>query len=146
MRRLLTVLRAENNEAPTAPQPGLDDLAELVAVTRAAGVEVVLTRDGSADVPETVGLAAYRIVQEALANAARHAPGNPVQVAARGFPNRLELLIRNRRNGPVKASRGHGVIGMRERAALLGGELTARPHGDDFVVAASLPFGGEDGE
>jgi signal transduction histidine kinase len=141
MRRLLGVLRAEDGEAPTAPQPGLADLDGLVATARGAGVDVTLTADGLGAVPETVGLAAYRIMQEALANAARHAPGGPVTIDARGLSDRLELAVRNRRTGPETPGGGHGVIGMRERAALLGGELTAGPDRFDFVVRATLPFG-----
>jgi signal transduction histidine kinase len=140
MRRLLGVLRSDAAEAPTAPQPGLADLDELVATARAAGLPVTMELTGEKAVPETVGLAAYRIVQEALANAARHAPGGPVQVEGRGFPDRLALTVRNRRTGPAGTGGGHGLIGMRERVALLGGELTAEPDRFDFVVRATLPF------
>jgi signal transduction histidine kinase len=146
MRRLLGVLRSEHGETPTTPQPGMADLDELVAATRAAGVDVTMTMNGAAAVPETVGLAAYRIVQEALANAARHAPGGPVHIAGRGLSDRLELTVRNRRTGPASSTDGHGLIGMRERAALLGGELTAGPDRFDFVVTATLPFGGKGDE
>jgi len=141
MRRLLGVLRAEDGEAPTAPQPGLADLDGLVATAQSSGVEVTLTADGLGAVPETVGLAAYRIMQEALANAARHAPGGSVTIDARGLSDRLELEVRNRRTGPATPGGGHGLIGMRERAALLGGTLTAGPERFDFVVRATLPFG-----
>lgn len=144
MRRLLGALRAEDGEAPTGPQPGLADLGDLVQTARAAGVDVMLTAEGLDGAPGTVGLAAYRIVQEALANAARHAPGGPVTIDARGFPDRLELAVRNKRTGPATPGGGHGLIGMRERAALLGGELTAEPDGSEFVVAATLPFGKAD--
>jgi len=140
MRRLLGALRSENGEAPTAPQPGLADLGDLVATARDAGVDVTFTLDGVTAVPDTVGLAAYRIVQEALANAARHAPGGPVTVDGRGFPDRFELTVRNRRTTTTTSGGGHGLIGMRERAALLGGELTAGPDRFDFVVQARLPF------
>jgi signal transduction histidine kinase len=140
MRRLLGVLRAEDDALPTAPQPGLPDLADLVRTARDAGVEVSLRVTGIDGVPGTVGLAAYRIVQEALANAARHAPGKPVSVEARGFADRLEIIVRNRLAGPVgAASGGHGLVGMRERATLLGGSLTAQPDRFDFVVTAILP-------
>ncbi|MFF5292243.1 sensor histidine kinase [Paractinoplanes globisporus] len=141
MRRLLGALRAEDGESPTVPQPGLADLDDLVSTAREAGVDVTLTADGLAAVPGTVGLAAYRIMQEALANAARHAPGGPVSIDARGLDDRLELVVRNRRTGPATPGGGHGLIGMRERAALLGGELTAEPDQLDFVVRATLPFG-----
>ncbi|WP_433377989.1 sensor histidine kinase [Actinoplanes sp. CA-142083] len=144
MRRLLGALRAEDGEAPTGPQPGLADLDDLVTTARAAGVDVTLTSEELAAVPGTVGLAAYRITQEALANAARHAPGGPVTIDARGFADRLELTVRNKRTGPSTPGGGHGLIGMRERAALLGGELTAEPDRLDFVVQARLPFGKAD--
>jgi signal transduction histidine kinase len=140
MRRLLGVLRAENGAAPTAPQPGLADLDGLVATAQTAGVDVTLTADGLGAVPETVGLAAYRIMQEALANAARHAPGGSVTIDARGLSDRLELEVRNRRTGVSTPGGGHGLIGMRERVALLGGELTTGPDQFDFVVRATLPF------
>jgi signal transduction histidine kinase len=141
MRRLLGALRAENGDAPTTPQPGLTDLDELVTAVRAAGVEVTLELDDVPGLPATAGLAAYRIVQEALANAVRHAPGGPVHVAGRGFPDHLELTVRNKRTRPAQDGDGHGLVGMRERATLLGGELTAGPERFDFVVRATLPFG-----
>ena len=140
MRRLLGALRAEDGESPTAPQPGLADVGNLVATARAAGVDVTLSMVGVPDVPETVGLTAYRILQEALANAARHAPGSPVRIEGRGFADRLELTVRNERTGPGGTGGGHGLIGMRERAALLGGRLTAGPDRCDFLVAATLPL------
>jgi len=79
-------------------------------------------------------------VQEALANAARHAPGGPVTIVARGVGDRFELTVRNRRTGPLTDAAGHGLSGMRERAELLDGKLTAGPTGDDFVVRAELPL------
>ncbi|MEV4343114.1 histidine kinase [Actinoplanes sp. NPDC049596] len=138
MRRLLGVLRAEGGQAPTAPQPGFAQINELVATARAAGVEVSLSSSGVPALPETVGLAAYRIVQEALANAARHAPGAAVRVVARGVPDRLELEVSNPADGPA-GDAGHGLSGMRERATLLGGTLTAGVAGGAFVVRAVLP-------
>ena len=144
MRRLLGVLRSEEDELPTAPQPGLADVDALVETARAAGLEVSVERDGLETVPPTVGLTAYRIVQEALANAARHAPDGPVSVAARGRPGRLELTVRNPRPEQVTGgSGGHGLAGMRERATLLGGTLSAGPEDGEFVVHAVLPTGEE---
>ncbi|GIF21369.1 signal transduction histidine kinase [Actinoplanes tereljensis] len=139
MRRLLGVLRSEQGEAEKAPQPGIADLDQLVRTAREAGVEVTYTPDLS-EVPGTVGLTAYRIVQEALANAARHAPGKPVTVEARGFPDRLELTVRNALDGEPAAGGGHGLVGMRERAALLGGSLNAGAVESEFVVHAVLPL------
>ncbi len=144
MRRLLGVLRAEEGGSLKEPQPGLADLAGLVATARAAGVEVSLAGHDRAEVPPTTGLAAYRIVQEALANAARHAPGAPVTVIVGGRPDRLDLTVRNHlAEGTRAGAGGHGLVGMRERVALLGGTLRAGPEGADFVVAASLPLNGE---
>jgi signal transduction histidine kinase len=100
-----------------------------------------------AGVPEAVGLAAYRIVQEALANAARHAPGGPVWIGVRASDDRLDVEVRS---GPgtaaappvvVVSGTGHGLVGMRERTALLGGTLSAGPDDDGgYTVSARLPF------
>jgi signal transduction histidine kinase len=145
MRRLLGVLRSEKDETLTAPQPGLPDVDALVEKARAAGLEVVAEWEGLEPVPPTVGLTAYRIVQEALANAARHAPDGPVTIKARGSSDRLLLLVRNPLPSvPRGGSGGHGLAGMRERATLLGGTLSAGPDGDEFVVAAILPIGNEE--
>jgi signal transduction histidine kinase len=147
MRRLLGVLRSEQDETPTAPQPGLADVDTLVETARAAGLDVTVERDGLENVPPTVGLTAYRVVQEALANAARHAPDGPVSVVARGTGGGLELTVRNPLPAqPADASDergGHGLAGMRERTTLLGGTLWAGPVGGEFVVRATLPIGDE---
>jgi signal transduction histidine kinase len=144
MRRLLGVLRSEREETLTAPQPGLADVDALVETARAAGLDVALELEGLDGVPPTVGLAAYRIVQEALANAARHAPDGPVTIRARGTAGQLLLLVTNplpdRANG---GSGGHGLAGMRERAVLLSGTLSAGPVDGEFVVSAILPLGGQ---
>lgn len=157
MRRLLGVLRAENEDAPREPQPGLAELPALVATAQRAGVPVTLDTPGvplerssgtpvwSDIVPEPVGLAAYRIAQEALANAARHAPGGPVTVLVGAEPDRLVLTVGNgppsTGTGPAQAGTGHGLMGMRERAALLGGTLSAGPEdGGGYRVVAVLPY------
>ena len=95
--------------------------------------------------PEPVGLAAYRIAQEALANAARHAPGGPVNLLVGAESDRLVLTVESGRpstgTGPAQGGTGHGLMGMRERAALLGGTLEAGP--DDsggYRVVAVLPY------
>ncbi|MFF5082929.1 sensor histidine kinase [Actinoplanes sp. NPDC000266] len=138
MRRLLGVLRTGEGDAPRAPQPGFAEVGELIETARAAGVEVSISYEEVPALPETVGLAAYRIVQEALANAARHAPGTKVAVTARGDGDRLELQVSNAARGPAGES-GHGLSGMRERATLLGGTLTAGVADGTFVVRAVLP-------
>jgi signal transduction histidine kinase len=144
MRRLLGVLRSEGSEPLTAPQPGLADVPELVAATQRAGVRAELDIADGEQPPEAVGLAAYRIVQEALANASRHAPGAAVRVEIRPWTADLSLRVHN---GPPSAppestqGEGHGIAGMRERVILLGGELVAGPTGDGgFAVAARLPY------
>ncbi|GIJ47455.1 two-component sensor histidine kinase [Virgisporangium aliadipatigenens] len=147
MRRLLGVLRSEDAEGADpsrAPQPQLDDVAVLVETARAAGVDITLTLTGDrASVPSAVQLTAYRIVQEALSNATRHAPGAPVRVSLDVWPDReLRLLVANdvdpAPNGPVRP--GLGLAGMRERATALGGRLTAGPGPDGFAVRATLPL------
>jgi signal transduction histidine kinase len=145
MRRLLGVLRAETEQPSREPQPGLADLPGLVTAAQRAGVTVTWSLAGDGEVPEPVGLAAYRIVQEALANAARHAPGSPVEAAVLALAERLEILVRNDpppagpAAGPPGA--GHGLTGMRERAALLGGTLSAGPDPrGGYRVTATLPY------
>jgi len=157
MRRLLGVLR-EDAERDTAsepapqparpgadrhPQPGLPQLGNLVDDAReASGGAVRLIMSGQADrLDPGVELAAYRIVQEALTNARRHAPGAAVDVELRYADDALRLRIRD--NGPGQAARyraGHGLLGMRERAAAVGGSLqTSDARGGGFCVEAELP-------
>ncbi|GII97522.1 sensor histidine kinase [Sinosporangium siamense] len=143
MRRLLGVLRedAEAGVAALEPQPGLDGLARLIGEAReAGGNEIRLSVTGD-PVPLDPGveLAVYRIVQEALTNARRHAPGASVQVRLRYTPGALELAICDDGPGPSGAG-GHGLTGMRERALAAGGELTCGPApGGGFRVQARLP-------
>jgi signal transduction histidine kinase len=151
MRRLLGVLRSDTDDTPLAPQPGLDDLPELVATARRAGMPVqVDVRADAVNVPGAAGLAAYRIVQEALANAARHAPGGPVRLVIRAGGDRLDVMVHSGpptgQAPPATAGTGHGLVGMRERATLLGGTLTAGPDdtGDGYTVTASLPCGDQE--
>ncbi|BAL86888.1 putative two-component system sensor kinase [Actinoplanes missouriensis 431] len=140
MRRLLGVLRSDSQEALTTPQPGYDRITELVTTAQRSGLPVDAELPELPDLPEAVGLAAYRIVQEALANAARHAPGGPVRLRARGRPGALELRVHNELTREATAGTGHGLVGMHERVALLGGELTAGPDGQGgFQVVATIP-------
>ncbi|MEJ3745387.1 histidine kinase [Actinomycetes bacterium KLBMP 9797] len=145
MRRLLGVLRSEGADPPKAPQPGLPDVPELVANAQQAGVTATLDVAGGPDPPEAVGLAAYRIVQEALANASRHAPGAAVRVEIRPWRQQLFVRIHNGPAAQPPAGRapgtGHGLAGMRERTGLLGGEFAAGPTGEGgFEVEARLPY------
>jgi signal transduction histidine kinase len=148
MRRLLGVLRSD--EPPgRAPQPGLRDLPGLVDSARQAGMAVELSVPPVLDlVPPGAGVCAYRIVQEALSNAGRHAPGAPVAVSVCRDADTVTLQVTNgpgipagpRANGHGP---GHGLAGMRERAELLGGSLSAAPEPDGgFAVFAVLPLSG----
>ena len=141
MRRALGVLRAE--DAPRAPQPGMDDLPSLVAQARRNGLPVEFVTEGEpAPLPAGADLSAYRIVQEALTNTLKHAGPVPTRVAVRYGSDELELVIADD-GAPVKTSgaAGHGLVGMRERVALFGGDLHTgqRPEGG-FTVRASLPL------
>jgi signal transduction histidine kinase len=147
MRRLLGVLRQEQ-QAGLAPQPQLSDLPDLVESARLAGVPVKLSAPVALDgVPAAVGVCAYRIVQESLSNAGQHAPGAAVTVSVDHDASSVTLRVANgpgdqAGSPPPGARSGHGLAGMRERVALLGGSLTAGPAADGgFVVAAVLPLG-----
>jgi signal transduction histidine kinase len=136
MRRLLGILRADGARPGLAPQPRLAGLPELVA-----GQPVQMRIDvGAEPLPPGVELAAYRIVQEALTNVRRHAGAAPATVTIRRDGESLELEVRDEGPGaPAGARPGHGIIGMRERAALYGGELeVASPAGGGHIVRARL--------
>jgi signal transduction histidine kinase len=155
LRHLLGVLRPETDLDGLGPQPGLADLPRLVEQTRGAGLDVSLVANGvAAGLPARVDLFAYRIVQEALTNVLKHAgPGARTEVRL-GTDRRgivIEVLDDGRGAtvlpGPDPddaGARGHGIVGMRERARLLGGTLDAGPRpGGGFSVVAHLPTGGE---
>ncbi|WP_086565023.1 sensor histidine kinase [Streptomyces africanus] len=155
LRRVLGVLRSEHpgpgepagpdgDTAGHAPQPTLDRLDALVENTRAAGREVITEINGERrPLPPGVELSAYRIVQEALSNVLRHAPGARATVRLTYEPDGLEVeVVNGRPTGPAPPSTGagHGLLGMRERVAMLGGTMTAHPwHWDGFKVTAFLP-------
>jgi signal transduction histidine kinase len=144
MRRLLEVLKAEEDGNGRAPQPGLARLSELVDAMRASGLPVEAVVEGSPrPLQPGVDLSAYRIVQEALTNALRHAGGASARVVVRYDPGAVELEVADDGPGPPEdpeASGGHGLIGMRERVQLFGGELEAGPRpGGGFLLRARLP-------
>lgn len=146
LRRILGVLRSPDG-AETAPQPGLDRLDELIGNARAAGLHVETRLEGDlAGLPPGVSLTAFRILQEALSNAMRHAPGSRVDVEVSRDDGVVWLGVVNgppsgAGRAPGLAGGGHGLVGMRERATALGGELTARPTPDGgFAVTAGLPL------
>jgi signal transduction histidine kinase len=150
MRRLLGVLRYDQ-PAGLAPQPQLSDLPALVDAARRAGVSVELAvPPAMGDVPSGVAVCAYRIVQESLSNASQHAPGAAVSVSVGHDAGVVRLRVANGPGGPGgpagpsrgEPGSGHGLTGMRERVALLGGSLSAGPSaGGGFVVSAVLPLG-----
>ncbi|MDT9692206.1 sensor histidine kinase [Streptomyces sp. P9(2023)] len=148
MRRLLVVLRSEGTEGERAPQPGLDRVQQLIEATVRAGVPAELSMAAElGDVPQAVDLSAYRIVQEALANIVRHAPGAPTRVSVRAEDGGLVVVVVNgpapRPSSPLERGdgTGHGLVGMRERVRLTGGTLDTGPLPDGgFRVAARLPL------
>ncbi|CAM5523467.1 histidine kinase OS=Streptomyces tendae OX=1932 GN=GUR47_19860 PE=4 SV=1 [Streptomyces tendae] len=160
LRRVLGVLRSEHPDAPEAveggdgtvphaPQPTLDRLDALVENTRATGLTVTTETGGTRrPLPPGVELSAYRIVQEALSNVLRHAPGASARVHLTHLPIGLRVVVSNTR--PTRApapsqGAGHGLLGMRERVAMLDGTLTAHPMPDGgYQVAAFLPADGPD--
>jgi len=143
MRRLLGMLRSDGNE-PLAPQPGLSDVPILVRQLRDAGLPVELQVEGERrELPVGLELSAYRIVQEALTNALKHAGDAKASVSIRYGSDSLELEIADdgTRAGTQVPSGGHGLVGMRERVALYGGRFDAgrRPSGG-FAVRVLLPI------
>ncbi|MFF5255523.1 sensor histidine kinase [Streptomyces leeuwenhoekii] len=154
LRRVLGVVRAEDYEAPHGPQPTLADLDALLANVRDAGLSVEKAVTGAVrDLPPGVELSAYRIVQEALSNTLRHAPGASARVEVSYVLGGLGLRVVN---GPVPApslvkpspGAGHGIAGMRERVSMLDGEMTAGPADDggyEVAVFLPVPTAGEGG-
>ena len=147
MRRMLGLLRLRGGDEPGhAPQPGMDEIPALIAQARAAGVDVEMAVDGeSRDIPVGVSMSAYRIVQEAITNVVRHARAARCRVRVHVGESALELRITDDGGGggadPVSVGPGHGLVGMRERVHLFGGELFAGPvPGGGFAVQATLPL------
>ena len=143
MRRLLGMLRVTDEEQALAPQPSLRDLDMLVEQVREAGLPVELQVEGEpVDLPPGLDLSAYRIVQEALTNALKHAGPARAAVVVRYGPEDLQLEIADDGRGGANATgSGAGLVGMRERAALVGGRLEAgRQNGGGYFVRARLPL------
>jgi signal transduction histidine kinase len=144
LRRILGVVRAEDYEAPDAPQPMLSDLDNLIANVRDAGLETEKTVTGAVrELPQGVELSAYRIIQEALSNALRHAPGSTARIEISYVLGGLGLRVVNTApQGRVNPSpgAGHGITGMRERVTMLNGEMTAEPTDEGgYEVTAFIP-------
>jgi signal transduction histidine kinase len=150
MHRTLTLLRTTGDEAAErAPQPGLANLDKLLEQSRAAGLDVRLAVEGEPrELSQSLDLSAFRIVQEALTNVRKHAGRARASITVGYRPEALELSVVD--SGDTTAATqaptdggGHGLVGMRERAAMFGGTLTARPREDHgFEVNAVLPYGG----
>jgi signal transduction histidine kinase len=145
LRAIVGVLRDRDSEgAPVSPVPSLGDLAELIEREREAGLDVGLDVHGEQPerLPDAIQLAAFRIVQESLTNARRHAAGAPVQINLSFDPSRLRLTVENRKGAHANGAVGVGVglIGMKERAAAVGGTLAAGPLDGGVRVTAELPL------
>ncbi|HEX8123676.1 MAG TPA: sensor histidine kinase [Solirubrobacteraceae bacterium] len=146
MRRLLGVLGSAEEPAAMAPQPRIEEIRSLVARAEAAGLPVTLRVDGDPrPLPAGAEAAVYRVVQEALTNALKHAGSAPTEVSLRWDDECLEVVIADRgasrSAGPELPSGGHGIVGMRERVRVYGGSLSALPVPEGgFVVRARIPL------
>jgi len=142
MRRMVGVLRRPEEAPALAPQPSLEHLEQLLSTTREAGLPVELKIEGTpAELPPALDTTAYRIVQEALTNAVKHANADRAEVLVRYGNRTVELVVSDdgRGNGDGGGS-GHGLVGMRERVSVYGGELEAGPQaGGGFRLRATLP-------
>jgi signal transduction histidine kinase len=145
LRTSVGVLRdPDNADAPRAPAAGVENVAELVQRARDSGLDIRLGITGERPVrlSDAVSLAAYRIVQESLTNARRHAAGAPIQVDVAFEPAELAVIIANGRGtaGAGDADAGVGITGMTERAEAVGGSLRVASQPDGFRVDARLPY------
>ena len=142
MRRMLGVLREGDEGFDHGPQPGLAQLAELLDHARAGGVPLELEVEGEPrPLAPSLDLTAYRIVQEALTNVRKHAPGAPTTVRLAWSPATLELAVRDAGPGPNGTGDGHGLVGMQERVRIHGGRLhTGGTAGGGFEVIVQLPL------
>jgi signal transduction histidine kinase len=143
MRRLLAVMRREGEPAELAPQPGLDGLGSLVNDIGRAGLPVELHVEGEPfPLPRGIDLSAYRIAQEALTNALKHAHASHADVTICYAPEEVQIQVRDNGRGAVTSNgHGHGLIGIRERVKLYGGEMTAgTADGGGFVLSTRLPL------
>ena len=144
MRRLLAAMRLDGDEAEFMPQPGLDNLDALVDEIGRAGLPVVLQVGGQrAPLPRAVELSAYRIAQEGLTNALKHSRATKAELALDYRPGELQIDVRDDGVGAAATDGlGHGLLGIRERVKIYGGEMTAGPAaGGGFVLTARLPIG-----
>jgi signal transduction histidine kinase len=144
LRSILGILREPNgSDAPLEPAPNLGDVDALLDQARIGGLEVEVEVEGEqpARIPDAVQLAAFRILQESLTNARRHAPGAPAHVNVSYRDDRLRVAVENDAVTPGRnGNAGVGIVGMRERARALGGTLEAQRNGSRFRVVAELPY------
>ena len=143
MRRLLSAMRTEGDEAELVPQPGLDGLDSLLEEVGRAGLPVKLRIEGDASpLPRAIELSAYRIVQAGLTNALKHAGATKADVVVRYEPHALQLEVRDDGLGNTTSDGlGHGLVGIRERVKIYGGEMSAgAANGGGFVLSTRLPL------
>jgi signal transduction histidine kinase len=146
MRRLLAAMRREGDEAELVPQPGLDGIDSLLDEIGRAGLPVELHVDGDPiPLPRGIDLSAYRIVQEGLTNALKHANASDAEVTFRYRPDELEIEVRDNGLGSSTTDGlGHGLVGVRERVKIYGGEMSAGSvNGGGFVLSTRLPLNGD---
>jgi signal transduction histidine kinase len=142
MRRLLGAMRSDGDGVELGPQPGLNSLDSLVEDVSRAGLPVQLHVDGEPyALPRSIDLSAYRIVQEGLTNALKHAHASHADVTVRYRPDELALEVADDGKGPASTNgHGHGLVGIRERAKIYGGEMSAGPApAGGFILSARLP-------
>ena len=143
MKRLVGVLRDDDEDVGLAPQPGLGDVERLLEQMRNAGLRVDLRIEGAErPVPPGVDLSAYRVIQEALTNTLKHTGGAPAIVVVRFGDDALEVEVTDAGSAaPARRDSGHGLVGMRERVGIFGGTFDAGPGAaGGFVVRALLPL------
>jgi signal transduction histidine kinase len=145
MRQLVGLLRDGDEEPLLEPQPGVANLDRLVGDARRAGLRVELELTGEpVSLPPTLDLAAYRIVQEGLTNVRKHAGDARTSVSVHYGENHLDVEVRNGGEIAIASGGGHGLIGIRERVTLLGGDLESGPaENGGFVLRARLPLAGD---
>jgi signal transduction histidine kinase len=145
MRRLLGAMRREGDEVDLAPQPGLGELEPLLDAFRRTGLPVQLMVDGEpVALPRALDLSAYRIIQEGLTNALKHADATRADVIVRYGATEIQIDVRDDGHGPGESDGlGHGLVGVRERVRIYGGEMTAgTANGGGFKLSARLPLEG----
>jgi len=146
MRRLLGAMRQDGQDLELTPQPGLDGLDSLLEEVGRAGLPVRLHLDGDRfPLPRAIDLSAYRIIQEGLTNALKHARASHADVTVHYGSNELQIEIRDDGRGTATTDGlGHGLVGMRERVKIYGGEMTTgTASGGGFILSTRLPMSGE---